>query len=171
MFLKMLQDVTKNDNFLIIESDCIILKDLKFFENGKTIFYLGREQNHNPYFEFNSKLLGIGREFNHTFISEFMMYDKKVVRHLIEKSNCKNNDEFLEKIYDLTNSSCHPADYELYGNFFYKYHNNNFSYQHLDFFWDGRDKTDINPNWSDSEILNIIENNKNKQAISFHTWI
>ena len=38
MLLKMFQNVTNNDNFLIIESDCIILKDINFFEDEKTIY-------------------------------------------------------------------------------------------------------------------------------------
>jgi hypothetical protein len=31
MCLKMFQNVTKNDNFLVVESDCLILKNISFF--------------------------------------------------------------------------------------------------------------------------------------------
>ena len=46
IFLKLFQNVTKNDNFLVIEADSVILKPLNFFEDGKTIFYLGRDYIH-----------------------------------------------------------------------------------------------------------------------------
>jgi len=44
MFLKMFQDVTENDNFLVIESDCIILNKIDLFKDDKTIFHLCRDQ-------------------------------------------------------------------------------------------------------------------------------
>ena len=40
MMLKMFQNVTSNDDFLIIESDCLILKEINFFENDRTNLYL-----------------------------------------------------------------------------------------------------------------------------------
>jgi len=65
MLLKMFQNVTENDNFLVIESDCIILNDINFFDGDKTIFHLCRDQNHEPYFNFSNKILGVGREYSH----------------------------------------------------------------------------------------------------------
>ena len=53
MLLKMLQNVTQNDNFLIIECDCLILKNIEFFGDSKTTFYLCRDQHHQPYFSFS----------------------------------------------------------------------------------------------------------------------
>jgi hypothetical protein len=113
MLLKIFQDVTINDNFLVIESDCVILKDLKFFNEDKTIFYLGRDHYHQQYYNFNQKLLGIGREYNHSFISEFMMYDKKVVKELLNKTNCNTVKDFLELVYSYVDNDCYPSDYDL----------------------------------------------------------
>jgi hypothetical protein len=48
MMLKLFQNVTKNDNFLIIECDCLILKNINFFEDSKTKFFLCRDQNNEP---------------------------------------------------------------------------------------------------------------------------
>ena len=56
ILLKMFQDVTKNDNFLILEADGVINKKLSFFENDKTKLYLGRDAYHPPYFVFNNLL-------------------------------------------------------------------------------------------------------------------
>jgi hypothetical protein len=117
MMLKIFQNVTSNDNFLVIESDCVILKKLEFFNENKTIFYLGRDHYHQPYYTFNQRLLGIGREYDHSFISEFMMYDKKVIKELLNKKNCNSVEDFLEFLYHYVDSDCYPSDYDLYGNY------------------------------------------------------
>jgi hypothetical protein len=166
MLLKIFQDVTINDNFLVIESDCVILKDLKFFNEDKTIFYLGRDHYHQQYYNFNQKLLGIGREYNHSFISEFMMYDKKVVKELLNKTNCNTVKDFLELVYSYVDNDCYPSDYDLYGNFFYSNYTDKFETKVLNFDMSGKSGS----YWSDGEIKELIENNKDKDAISFHCW-
>jgi hypothetical protein len=168
MMLKIFQNVTDNDDFLIVESDCLILNQINFFEEGRTNLFLCRDQNHTPYFNFNM-LLGFGREYNHSFISEFMMYNKTIVKDLLTKSNCKNVNDFLEIVYNNTNNNCYPADYELYGNFCYKYHKDKFNLKHLNYNFIGRESTQ-KPFWNDDEIINLINSNKDKDVISFHTW-
>lgn len=165
MLLKIFQNVTLNDDFLIIESDCLILKEINFFEEDKTTLYLCRDQNHTPYFNFNN-LLGFGREYNHSFISEFMMYDKKVVKELLNKTNCKTVEDFLELIYLYIDSESYPSDYDLYGNFYYSNYPDKFETKLLNFDMSGRTKN----YWSDGEIKQLIETHQDKDAISFHCW-
>jgi len=169
MLLKMLQNVTANDNYLIIESDCLILSKIDFFENNKTIFYLCRDQYHQPYFNFSSKILNLEKTYPHSFISEFMMYDKKKIKDMLRESNCENEKDFLELIYNNVNLNCYPADYELYGNFCMKYYPNDYLVKPLDYNFYGRE-SNVSPFWNDDEINNLIEINKNKSTISFHTW-
>lgn len=178
MLLKMFQNVTNNDNFLIIESDCIILKDINFFEDEKTIFYLCRDSGeHTPYFNFSNKILGLGREYNHSFISEFMMYDKKIINDLLYKCGCKTVYDFLKLIYNNVDSDCYPADYELYGNFCYKYYKDNFIIKHISYNFFGRGGIPLPSGsfslsgYKDHEIVNIIEQSSDKDVVSFHTWI
>jgi hypothetical protein len=168
MLLKIFQEVTSNDDFLIIESDCLILKEINFFNDGRTNLYLCRDQNHTPYFNFNN-LLGFGREYDHSFISEFMMYNKQIVKDLLYKSNCNNVYDFLEIIYNNVNDNCYPADYELYGNFCFKFHRDKIDLKHLNYNFFGRESK-YNPFWTDNEILNLIKSNSDKEVISFHTW-
>jgi hypothetical protein len=168
MMLKLFQNVTKNDNFLIIECDCLILKNINFFEDSKTNFFLCRDQNHEPYFKFNN-LFGFGREHNHSFISEFMMYDKKIIKDFLDKANCKSVDDFLEILYNNVNSDCYPADYELYGNFCVKHHKDDFNLKHLNYNFYGRESR-VKPYWEDFEITNLVDSNNDKDVISFHTW-
>lgn len=166
MLLKMFQNVTKNDNFLIIEADCIILNKLTFFNGDKTIFYLGRDHYHEQYYNFNKRLLGIGREFNHSFISEFMMYDKKIIKDLLKKLKCNQIDDFLELVYLYVDDNSYPSDYDLYGNFYYSNYPNNFETKILNFNMFGRHSN----YWSNEEIKELIRTNEDKDAISFHCW-
>lgn len=166
MLLKMFQNVTKNDNFLVIEADCVILNKLKFFNEDRTIFYLGRNHYHQQYYNFNNKLLGIGREYNHSFISEFMMYDKKIIREFLNKTKCNNIDDFLELIYLYVDDNTYPSDYDLYGNFYYSNYPNNFETKILNFDMSGR----YDNYWSNDEIKELINTHKDKDAISFHCW-
>lgn len=169
MLLKMFQNVTKNDNFLIIEADCLILKNVNFFIDDKTIFYLCRDQYHQPYFNFSKQILNMERVYPHSLISEFMMYDKKKINHMLKESKCEDLSDFLELIYEKVNPDCYPADYELYGNFCIKYYPNEFYFDRLDYNFYGRDYY-IAPFWNDDEINNLINSNKDKSVISFHTW-
>jgi hypothetical protein len=166
MMLKIFQDVTSNDNFLVIESDCIILKNLEFFNEDKTIFYLGRDHYHQQYYTFNQKLLGIAREYDHSFISEFMMYDKKVVKELLNKTNCNTIEDFLELLYHYVDGDSYPSDYDLYGNFYYTNYPENFETKVLNFDMSGRSGN----YWSDAEIKGLVNLHQDKDAISFHCW-
>jgi hypothetical protein len=165
----MFQNVTKNDNFLVIESDCIILNDISFFEGDKTIFHLCRDQNHDSYFNFSKQILGLGREYDHSFISEFIMYDKKIIKDMLDKCGCNSVNDFLELIYEHVNSNCYPADYELYGNFCFKYHNDKITMKKSNFNFFGRHSSQA-PFWTDTEIKFLIDSNSDKDVISFHTW-
>jgi len=167
MYLKMFQNVTKNDNFLIIESDNIINKPLNFYDNGKTILYLGRNQYHKPYFNFNMKMLNLERTYNHSFISEFMMYNKNIVKDMVYKSNCNTINEFINKSYDIIDNNCYPADYELYGNFCYKYYKNDYIIKKINVSFNGRNEFNT---WSYEDINKLINDNKDIDSISFHTW-
>jgi hypothetical protein len=162
----MFQDVTLNDNFLVIESDCIILNPLEFFNEEKTIFYLGRDHYHQPYYTFNQRLLGIGREYDHSFISEFLMYDKKVIKELLNKTNCNTVEDFLELIYLYVDSESYPSDYDLYGNFYYIHYLDKFETKVLNFDMSGKNSN----YWSDEEIKQLIQTHQEKDAISFHCW-
>ena len=166
MFLKMFQNVTKNENFLVIESDAIVNSKLNFLENNKTIFHLGIDQNDEHYYNFNKQMLNIGREYNYSFISELMMYNKNVVRDMILKSNCLNVQEFIQKSYNIISKECYPADYELYGNFFYKYYLNNFSTNTITTSQNRKYGGKI---YTEDEIYYLINNNKHCDIITHHS--
>jgi hypothetical protein len=166
MMLKFFQNVTYHDNYLVIEADSIIIKTLEFFDQDKTIYYLGGDQYHEPYFKFNKAILNIGREYNHSFISEFMMYDKKIIKDILFKTNSNTPKDFLELLYKLVTPDCYPADYELYGNFVFKYHQDKFMTRDLNYFKTGREDL----RWTDDEIDIFIKTQSHQDVISFHKW-
>jgi hypothetical protein len=170
MMLKFFQNVTELDNYLIIESDTIINTSLDFFKDNKTIFYLGNNQHHQPYFNFNKNVIGIDKKINYSFISEIMMYDKKNINKLLEYVNCKNKEEFFDIIYKTVNENSYPADYELYGNFCLTVNPENFIFKNIKVSLNGKELKNEG-NYTDEEINNLIENNKTFDVISFHTWI
>lgn len=165
ILLKLFQDVTKNENYLILESDGVINKKLDFFVDDKIKFYLGRNQNHEPYFNFN-KMIGFKKRYDYSFISEVMMYNKNYIKDMIEKTNCGDVNDFINKyIYMGVNDNCYPADYELYGNFLYNYHPEKIIFENFNYSLNGKGST-----YTDSDIENIILRNNNSDYISFHTW-
>ena len=168
IFLKLFQNVTENDNFLVIEADSVILKPLKFFEDNKTVFYLGRNYPHEPYFTFNKNVLGLEKRFNHSFICEFMMYDKKIIKDMISKTGCDTPDEFMELVYKNISEYCVPADYEMYGNFVYEHHYDKFLTKQVTYELHGRDGR--KEKFSDNDIKTLIERNKDLESLSFHVW-
>lgn len=128
ILLKMFQNVTKNEHFLVLESDGVVNNRLHFFEDDKTIIYLGiNHPVHNPYFRFN-EMINIKKKFPHSLISEVMMYDKKYIKEMLENCGCFSPQDFIEKyIYENLTDECYPADYEMYGQFLYNYHPNDIS--------------------------------------------
>jgi len=166
ILLKMFQNVTDNDNFLILESDGIINKKLSFFENDKTKLYLGRDAYWEPYFVFNN-LLNIPNRYPFCLISEVMMYDKKMIKKLLEHCNCETVYDFIDNfIYKNLNGACYPADYELYGNFLYNFYPNDIVFEHFNYSLNG-----LHRSMTNFEIEDIIKNNIDSDYISFHTWI
>jgi hypothetical protein len=166
MLLKFFNNVTSHNNYLVIEADSVIIKPLEFFENDKAILYLGRDQNHKPYYDFNKRILNIGREYNHSFIAEFIMYDRIILHDLLFKTNCRDVKDFLELIYQHVDINCYMADYELYGNFIYTYHNDKFVTKKLNSYFSGREIMQ----WTTKDFEDAIVNNQDKDVISCHCW-
>lgn len=167
ILLKMFQDVTKNDNFLILESDGIVNTKLSFFENEKTILYLGLAHSyHSPYFKFND-MVNIKKKYPHSLISEVMMYDKKIIKEMLNNCGCESREDFIEKyIYNNMTNTCYPADYEMYGNYLFNYHPDEILFKNYNYSLNG-----LHRELSDFEIQDIINHSKKYDYISFHTWI
>jgi hypothetical protein len=94
------------------------------------------------------------------------MYDKKIVKELLSKTNCNTKEDFLELVYKYVDGECYPSDYDLYGNFYYSNFPDKFETKILNFEMFGKHIE----YWSDEIIKESLETYKDKDAISFHCW-
>lgn len=160
-FLKLFQNITE-DNYIVIDSDVIINRNIYITPDN---FYFTSDQNHKPYFNFYEKIFGSFTKFKHSFISELMIFDRKKIQDMLISIDLDNN-SFIEKCYDIINNDCYISEFEMYGNWIYnKYNTINENY--LKSFSIGREK-----DFDDNEIINHINENKNKEIDLFvlHTW-
>lgn len=82
-FLKLFQNITSTDYYLIIDSDLIFNKPLRLLSDGnRPKFFLGNDQHHVPYFKYSQDMFGFGREYPYSFISEIMLM-KKSINHAL----------------------------------------------------------------------------------------
>lgn len=172
MFLKMFQNITKNDYYLTIDSDIIFNKPLSLFEDGKPIMYVGWEQHHRPYFEYQEKLFNLPRIYPHTFICDMNFFNKNVWKMFLDYYNYTPY-TLWDKTCEISNENCRPAEPEIYGQYVWKQYSGMYIIKQLNFFTEGR----LNNNcetlpWSDLDYQNFI--NRGKQSgmdlTAAHSW-
>jgi hypothetical protein len=176
--MKLLQNVTSTDWYLVIDADLFFNKDVHLFEDGHPVFLLGRDQNHPPYFEFNRKMLGIGREYNHSFISECTLYSKEFVdemlRDIIRFNNIQTDTSdrtaFIKLVARVSDIMCHPAESELYGNWMYHKYPGVYKFKQLESSLGGRYNSEIYTNKEIRAKIAEMKDKKDVDIFSLHSW-
>ena len=84
-FLKLFQDVTKNDFYMTIDADTIINRPLKMFEGDNPVWYYGWNQSHTPYYKYNAEMLGYERAVNHTFLADMNFFNKEIIKEMLNR--------------------------------------------------------------------------------------
>ena len=167
MLLKMLQDVTRSDWFLVIDADIIINRRINLWnKDGIPILNLGRNQYCKPYFEFNKQILGYGRVLDWSFLSECTLYNKSLVKEMIP-----DMDSFWDKLVRITSKECHLGDAEMYGSFIMHEYPGLYELQHLNVMYRGKHDKHI---WTDKEIRSALQSIRSSHSdahlISLHSW-
>jgi len=176
-FLKLFNFIS--DYYLVVDSDLILNRPLNIFhEDGKPFFFLGRDQNHQPYFNYSKSVLGIDRNYNHSFISELMFMQKSICIELLNTFGKHNNiegatEQLLKTLYYFTCENCNkqfiPGDYEIYGNFIQQFDPTLYHIKKI--------KTRLFGQhggvWTDTQIQDKVDEIKNEDCDTFtiHTWI
>ena len=172
-YLKLFQDVTENDLFLTIDSDVIINRPMEMFESdGRKIFWLGWEQNHRPYFEFQEKMLGLPRVYPHTFINDMNFMSKSIIREMLSKSGY-TIETFIKESAKLITAECFPGEPEIYGQYVHKYYPNSYSFRQTKSISRGKFTPAFDTViWTDDEIKATMDEFKNTDVDLFtlHTW-
>jgi len=165
-YLKMFQAVTENDYYLVVDSDVIFNKLITIFEDDKPTFFFGRNQNYAPYFEYSQKMLGVGREYSRSFINEFMLFDKRIIREMVSKFD-NNRFEFIRRSNDILSETCHLSEFELYGNYVYELHGDTYNYKNIKAHLGGKHSV-----WSDRAIEERIEamSGTDYDVFTLHSW-
>lgn len=169
-FIKLFQWIT-NDNYLVIDSDVILLKPLSVFnEKGIPYFFLGNDQNHPSYFEFMRRMFGFGRMYNHSFINEIMFFRREYIIEMvnsIEKGILDFIDNSILLINDINHVTSSFSEYETYGNWIT--YNKPKSYDFIKLNVKNIGKTS---QFSNIEIEKYIERHKdNYDKLNLHSWI
>jgi hypothetical protein len=164
--LKLCQNITKNDNFLVIDSDIYINQPITIIENDRVNFFISERpvNTHVPYFYFMEKY-GVKRGFKLSFINDFMLFNKTKIENMFSLVGGKN--EFIEFVYENVSSECYPSEYELYGNFIFNNSGDYLNILTINKICNGKDAL-----WSDDELVEYINKNKNNgsQVLEYHTW-
>ncbi len=153
-YLKLLQEITL-PNYLVIDSDILFTKPVSIFENNKPCFLLGNFPLHKPFFNYSEKLFDIGSEYGKSFINETMLFNRSLIVELIYPK-FGSYENFLRESNSIITSTCFPSEYELYGNYIYKYYSMGYNYKTVRVL---REPTRIS--WSKEELTTYINKYKN----------
>lgn len=164
--LKLCQNVTKNENFLVIDSDIYINRPIKIFEGDRVNFFISKRpvNTHVPYFNFMEKY-GINRGFKFSFINDFMLFNKTKIEKMFTLVGGKP--QFIDFVSENVSSECYLSEYELYGNFVFNNYNDYFNILTINKICNGKDAL-----WTDNELVDYINknNNNNSEVLEYHTW-
>lgn len=169
-FLKLFQNVTESDWFIVLDADILFNRVISLFEFGRPIMLLGRDQMHPPYFAFNQKVIGYGKIYPYSFLSECTLYSKAMIREMLETSGYETVGEFLEWAAQIIGPDCCPAESELYGSYVFKKHPELYKVRHLRSSMQGRYGGHI---WTEAEITALIDEMSKRDDVdiyTMHTW-
>jgi len=165
--IKLFQDVTANDWYIVIDADIIVNKPLPLWtDEGKPILYLANDQFHGAYFEFNKQVFGFGKVHEHSFLSECTLYNKGLVRGMLRYAGL-TLDGFWE-LMRVANHGCKPAESELYGSFVVREYPNIYEIRHIISWLGGKYQAQT---WTADEIEDRIHAAPdNAHLVSMHSW-
>jgi hypothetical protein len=169
-FLKMFQTISKNDWFLTIDSDAILLKEMPMFDGNFPIWKYGLDQNESQYFNFMRNIFNLEKNVDHTCIGDMGFFNKKIVQSFLDYTNCKNAGELLDKFSFKLNPTFHFSEFEVYGNFVKKYYDI-YKFEKLNLKHAGKHLDMGEYNWDVDEIEKEIDDSRGLyDSLHIHSW-
>lgn len=86
--IKLQGDITKNENFLVIDADVHLKRKFQFLDNNIPIFYRWPHKVSESYFKMNELLVGIYKNDGMTYVTDKMLFNKsqlKRIHNIIEE--------------------------------------------------------------------------------------
>ena len=152
------------DDYLVIDSDTVLVNSHSFIDNGKYVFFESAEW-HEAYFDTYYKLFGYKPQNNLSFISHMMIFNKGFLAQMkaeIEKKNGKVWDKAIMSFMDKKEKS-YFSEYETYGNYMLKHHPESIVCK--PFY-----NTSLKANAPRSSSLLSKNFSKKYNSVSFHNW-
>ena len=171
-FIKLFQEATPNDMYLVVDADTIINTPLPFFEDGKPIWWIGLDQCHPPYFRFSEHMLGIGRAYDRSFIADMFFFSRSMVHDMLDSRGYSVR-SFIEESYDVIGDDCYPSEAEMYMNYVYSHHPNAYAIRQLRTAYRAKEHDDpLATAWSPQEITAVMDQLRQTdyQTFSLHSW-
>jgi len=128
-YIKLLQNITLND-YLVIDSDIIINKSIEIFSDNKPNFFISNNNYSKTFFDYSKTLFNIDKKYNSSFISEIMLFDMTLVNEML-LTKFKDHDDFINESNKIITNTCYLSEYELYGNYIYDKHTNEYNYKKI----------------------------------------
>lgn len=172
--ITLFQDITENDLYLEVQADSFFIKDIQLFENEKPIIYTTRVNPNNngawgPYFNFSNSIFDIDKKtFGRSFITEFLMFNKKHTKVLQEKY--PSFEDMMDRVYDSISSDCYSSNQEIFGNLIERDFSEDYVFSHdTPLILEGRES--LEP-VSEEFLISFIERCKETNAVScsYHAW-
>lgn len=167
-FIKLFQTITSND-YLVVDSDVFICKKLSI-SDSQPIFYLGKDQLHQPYFDLMKDIVNLDRVYPHSFICEMMYFQRDIIEHMLNYLKTDSYGFFSRCVeyINRANDASGFSEYELYGNYTSKYFPDLYQYVPLNVLHRAQKRE-----WTDDEIWNYIKQNMDKEydLLTMHSWI
>ena len=118
-FLKMSGNIGECENYLGVDSDGTVTKDINFFENGNPIFYYRDDYHHPPFFDVMNKIIDIKRFYETSFVCDFMVFNRKVMSDLKKHIEEHTGENWIDAIIHRIDYSLSPfSEFETYGTFY-----------------------------------------------------
>jgi uncharacterized protein DUF6492 len=125
-FLKLAAcELAREDCYLILDADCVFVAPISFREAGKYILYQNDRPLHAPYFRTMERLLGLKMGDSRSFICDYMVLDKTVVREMLAEIERRHPGKpWHRAIIDAIDPGdlCAFSEFETYAHFMQLFH-------------------------------------------------
>ena len=167
-FIKLFQHETADD-YLVVDADVWISRDFNI-NPLQPSFYLGRDQNHQPYFDLMKAVLDLDKVYPYSFICEMMFFKRDMIWEMLKHAK-RTKKAFVESCVEQILKNGHPSgfsEYETYGNFVTKYYPLVYNYKKINVLHGKKLRY-----WTHQELLDYVTkyNNNGYDILTMHSYI
>jgi hypothetical protein len=155
----------QTDNYVVVDADTVFLKKIVLINGGKYIFRRSA-QYHLPYFQTYSRLFGYFPERQLSFISNYMVWNTRIVKEMLQKIETATKMKWYKAIISVIDrrEGSSFSEYETYGCYIRKFYPNFF-----DFVFNRNLELSVSHSVY-HPIISIIARLRGFESITYHNW-